>query len=808
MILASAANRFSRFRILGGVVDAPMMRFFSFFIYISTPIRLSLYGAMNCKRYFFLGLLTAVLWGLLSLNVQAHDPHDVVQQVELSPTYRQDQSIYLLVRGNFLKSTDGGSTWQRQVKGLDHHTPLTAFDVAPTDPNHLYLSTEGDGLYQSDNGGEAWQQINQGLSELSLVKVAVSTTDADQVFVAGHDRNLYRRADNVWTLALNTEVPVGAIATTPNRILVGDQQGQLYRSTDAGQTWTSLGKANSAITSISAVADSDTIWVGTNGDGVLFTDDGGQTLTAVNQGLPETSIQDVVSPDGTQLYASTANQGVFFSDNGGESWQPVDSGLTKTDQADKMGFPHFTDLALSPDYGQDGTLLASGFNGLFKTTNQGENWQQLDTLPGDIVMALGLSPDYGNDSTVVAVTYVGEAYMSEDGGDSWMPMAKGMELPFFTDSFEPIDLNDDPRRFQSLAFSPDYAKDNTLFATILNNGVLRYSQRSGWKLQGFKDWERALAIAPSPNFAQDKTIFVGTQKGRVYRSDNGGKSFNKVGEIEPQFGNESPFMVVSPDYGNDKTVFMTGVDGVYRTTDAGKSWQAVTDKALMADRLKLKLAISSNYGTNQTLWLGSTNGLLQSQDGGSTWTEITGPFGNNPYVEAVAVSPDYGNDQTLMVSVRGQGLFKSIDGGNSFVAVGDPAIPVAIVTNFEYGAMPLVFSPNYANDQTVYGFGSVRGEIFKSTDGAETWQTITLPDAEIFKAYSLYQYSSVSRVKFFFHIYQKRLFKLLLAGVAGAIFFGLLTGVSKFVKWSWLGLPAKLGATVLVTGAAIAMLFV
>ena len=53
---------------------------------------------MNYKKYFFLGLLAALLWGLWGFNTQAHDPHDVVQQVELSPAYSQDRSLYLLDR--------------------------------------------------------------------------------------------------------------------------------------------------------------------------------------------------------------------------------------------------------------------------------------------------------------------------------------------------------------------------------------------------------------------------------------------------------------------------------------------------------------------------------------------------------------------------------------------------------------------------------------------------------------------------------------------------------------------------------------
>ncbi|MEO0868927.1 MAG: hypothetical protein AAFY17_10855, partial [Cyanobacteria bacterium J06642_11] len=765
------------------------------------------------KKHFLLGIVTALLLGLFSVGAQAHDPHDVVQQVELSPNYGQDQTLYLLVRGNFLKSTDSGTTWQRQVAGLDHQTPLTAFAIAPTEPNHVYLTTEGDGLYESDNAGVTWQRINQGLPELALDQVAVSATDANQVFVAGHDGNVYRRDGETWSLALETDAPVGAIATTPNTIIIGDLQGQVSRSDDAGKTWTLLSTVDSPITSVNLTQGTDVFWLGTEGNGVLKTTDGGKTFTPVNQGLSETTIQDIVGASGTDslsLYASTSNNGVFYSTNGGDSWQPLENGLTKTPQADKMGFAHFTDLAISPQFDQDGTVLASGFNGLFKTTTQGKAWQQLDTLPGDIPMALALSPDYGTDNTLVTVTYVGEAYISNDGGDSWMPMAKGLELPFFTDTFVPIERNDDPRRFQSLAFSPNYGRDKTIFATILNNGVLRYSQGMGWRLQRFKDWERALAIAPSPNYAQDKTLFVGTQKGRVYRSQNGGKRFNKTSELAPQVGNESPFMVVSPNYAQDQTVFMTGADGVYRTTDSGRNWQAITSPEQLQDRLKLKLAISPNYGEDGTLWLGTTDGLFKTQDGGDTWNGVTSDtYGPNPYVEAIAASPNYGQDNTLFVSVRGRGLAKSTDGGNTFTSVGEATVPLAIVNNFEYGAMPLVLSPNYADDQTLFGFGSVTGEIFRSTDGGETWATLTLPDAKIFTAYNTYQYSSLSRAQFFLHIYQNQLLKAGLASVAGLLCYVFLSIVHRFIpKTPWLRLPIRVGAAAAVTGIAIAVLLV
>ncbi|MEM9161907.1 MAG: hypothetical protein AAGC54_02415, partial [Cyanobacteria bacterium P01_F01_bin.4] len=62
-------------------------------------------------------------------------------------------------------------------------------------------------------------------------------------------------------------------------------------------------------------------------------------------------------------------------------------------------------------------------------TDRGQTWAQLDTLAGDIVMAVALSPNYATDGTLVAATYVGEAYLSQDGGDTWEPMHSQVIAP-------------------------------------------------------------------------------------------------------------------------------------------------------------------------------------------------------------------------------------------------------------------------------------------------------------------------------------------------------------------------------------------
>jgi hypothetical protein len=85
----------------------------------------------------------------------------------------------------------------------------------------------------------------------------------------------------------------------------------------------------------------------------------------------------------------------------------------------------------------------------------------------------------------------------------------------------------------------------------------------------------------------------------------------------------------------------------------------------------------------------------------------------------MAISSNYENDETLVISVRGRGLFKSENGGATFTEIG----PDLIDNNhaIEY----VMFSALYAIDKTIYAASDE--ELFKSTDGGHTWEMITRP---------------------------------------------------------------------------------
>ncbi|HAC64894.1 MAG TPA: hypothetical protein DCF68_15525 [Cyanothece sp. UBA12306] len=49
-----------------------------------------------------------------------HRPHDIVEQLELSSNYQQNQTLFIILRRNLFKSQDAGNSWQRLWKGLYH----------------------------------------------------------------------------------------------------------------------------------------------------------------------------------------------------------------------------------------------------------------------------------------------------------------------------------------------------------------------------------------------------------------------------------------------------------------------------------------------------------------------------------------------------------------------------------------------------------------------------------------------------------------------------------------------------------------
>lgn len=671
----------------------------------------------------------------------AHRPHDDIYQVELSPTYDRDKTLFVIVRGMLFKSTDGGQRWKRIWKGLDNIGNLSSLAISSQNKKNLFVSTLGDGIYKSQDEGNSWSKVNNGLETLKIDLLSISARSPEVALAGGSEGGLYKTQNGgeSWDQVIDSNNKITAIAfslDSKDRVILGDRQGTLYFSSNEGDEWkqefTLKNKGAIAAIAISPNFSSDqTFFVGTEKGGILKTVDGGLSFSEANQGISDKNIKDIVILSNSVLLASTWNEGVFSSNDGGKTWNKSSKGLTKNSQADEPQFkrPHFNNLTLSNTFSQDKTIFLAGFNGLFKSTDGGRVWSEIETLSPTLIVGLALSPDYQHDSTIAVVTYVDGAYISSDRGVTWTPMKKGLEIPRFTQNFKKPD--DDPRRFFDVAFSPHYYSDQTIFISLLRNYFLKSTDRgNNWKivpLKKAKGYIRGNLLAVSPNFANDNTIYLATNLGHIYRSTDEGDRFSIIGNINHKINS----LEISPNFASDRTIYASGFETIYKTVDGGKTWQPITNREDLKGKSWLDLAISPNYKVDRIILAGSDQGLFETKDGGKSWEKIASDaYGGDGVIDALAISPNYSNDKTFIITVRGRGSFKTVDGGKTFTQLGDGLIFFSRITNVQSASNPIQFSPSYATDKTIYGFGENSAEIFRSTDGGQTWQAIAIPKHE------------------------------------------------------------------------------
>ena len=173
----------------------------------------------------------------------------------------------------------------------------------------------------------------------------------------------------------------------------------------------------------------------------------------------------------------------------------------------------------------------------------------------------------------------------------------------------------------------------------------------------------------------------------------------------------------SPVYTQDHTVFIgTRYDGVWKTTDGGETWAAVNNGLTLSN--VLELAISPAYGSDQTLFIGSEQGaVFKSTNGGISWLRVDGDAVGERRVQAIAISPDYANDGEVFVVDDDEGVFVSTDRGSTWQSRNEG------LSGYEWGLMGLHLSPDYASDQTLFAFSW--DKLFKSTDQGHSWITVT-----------------------------------------------------------------------------------
>ncbi len=202
------------------------------------------------------------------------------------------------------RSRDGGATWE-SILHIDENSGASDLSMDMTNPRILYASFwdhrrlpwqvvsggPGSGFWKSTDGGDSWQQINDGLPELmGKTSIDVSRANPDRVFA----------------------------------MVEADPGGGLFRSDDAGASWslvsdnwTIRARAWYYIEVFADPLDEETVYV-LNAP-MMKSIDGGRTFANVS--VPHGDTHDLwINPDDNEVMINANDGGANVSFNGGDSW--------------------------------------------------------------------------------------------------------------------------------------------------------------------------------------------------------------------------------------------------------------------------------------------------------------------------------------------------------------------------------------------------------------------------------------------------------------------------------------------------------
>lgn len=452
-----------------------------------------------------------------------------------------------------------------------------------------------------------------------------------------------------------------------NSILwTGAPAGGLWKSTDAGLSWTNWNTDHLPVIGCSDLAIDPTntnIMYLATGDG-----DGGDTYSI----------------------------GVLKSTDGGQTWQP--SGLnwqvTQTRRIRR--------LVMHPTNNQ--ILIAATTDGLYRTTNGGSSWSQVQT--GNFY-----DLEFKPNAPTIWYASSNRFFRSTDNGASWNQITNGVpasgEIRRFAIAVTPANSN----YVYLLGASQS---DNGFYALYRStDSGLSFSYRSGtpnilgWNSNGSDSGGQGwydLALAASPTDAN--AIVAGGVN--IWRSTNGGTSWTINGHWT---GSGAPYvhadihdLIYVPGSGN--TYYAACDGGVFRTTNNGGSWTDLSNGLEIAQMYKIGLS-----ATNPNLMLSGWQDNGTNRLNGTAWRRVIGGDG----MECII---DHSNANIMYGALYYGNIRKSTNGGTNFSTIVNSNADSGVNSKGLW-VTPYVMHPSHAQTLLVG-----KSELYRSTNGGSDWTTL------------------------------------------------------------------------------------
>lgn len=322
-------------------------------------------------------------------------------------------------------------------------------------------------------------------------------------------------------------------------------------------------------------------------------------------------------------YFGGTGGGVYKTTDGGENWEPVSDG--QSFGTGTVGALAVADSDPNIVYvGMGEACIRGNFShgdGVYKSMNAGKTWHRAGLEDTRIIGRIRIHPKNPDIVFVAALGHAAGAneqrgvFRTKDGGKNW-------ERVFFkSNKAGAVDLSMDP------------SNPNVLYAAIWEAKRTPYSMESGGPDSG------------------------------LYKSTDGGDTWQEVsrnpggpkGAVLGRIG-----VAVAPTNSNRVWAIMEAEDGgVFRSDDGGDSWQKVNEGRNLRQRAWYYTHIFADPKNADTVYVLNT-GFYKSTDGGRTYTTINTPHGDN---HDLWIAPD---DPNRMINSNDGGANVTFNGGRSW----------------------------------------------------------------------------------------------------------------------------------------------
>jgi len=554
------------------------------------------------------------------------------------------------------------------------------------DPNikdRVYLLSDVAGLWRSDNKGDKWYFINNGLINLHIACLAVAPSDSNILYI-GTKAGIMRsdNAGKTWYYLSSTEDKIiferpysyRCITVDPqdyNKLFAGTKAGKVFFSKDGGQVWKYLGcpfRKDVPITALCLVQDADSLFV-TSESGLRRYDFQKDKWVKIETSFKK--IWDIVFLDSEKtIYATTDNK-IAYSYNYGKIWQftsPIPQG-------------EITRLSVRKNLSGDIELLVGwrdGWQGgVFLSLDNGKSWVDIER---------NLRHDEANNPTRAWTKNFGWANsVTFDTFNS--------ETLYFTDWWGVWRSDDKGRSWNEKIFgAPNtvgsdicITSNGEIYAATMDNGLLK-------SIDGGKTYE---AIFPKEGFNRDIN-------GHVWRVIVNPRNPKNLIATSSPWHEDINQVIISRDGGLSFAVVRDGLPT--KRPRVNTMWEEGYPKAIAFDSQQphiVYLGIDGDDG----------GGLYVSYDGGWHWKYSEGQPGSRRIYNALAVDPT--NSNRLFWGAYGEkgGVYVSDDAGRRW--------------KYAFKEMTKVFDLAVNADGWIYVAGYSNGPaIFISKDQGENWSLL------------------------------------------------------------------------------------